>query len=205
MELLVARQPIFDRQLKVFAYELLFRSGVSNVCDCADGDAATSKVITAILYSPDGADIQGGKQVFINFAETLLLNGGASVLPPGTAVIEVLETVTPGKQVIAACRKLRARGYKIALDDFVDTEKFHPLAPLADFIKVDLRATSEAEQRAIVARYGRSLKLVAEKVETKEEFQRAAAMGFTYFQGYFFARPVITSTRDIAGFKLNYL
>jgi c-di-GMP-related signal transduction protein len=205
MELFVARQPIFDERLEVRAYELLFRSGQGNAFDGAEENEATSKVITAVFYSPGGEDILGGKQAFVNFPRGLLVNDGATAVPPELAVIEILETVEPGHEVVAACRRLRERGYQIALDDFVDTPLPHPLAPLADFIKVDLRATDRQERKKIVARYGRASKMLAEKVETRAEFRDAAAAGFTYFQGYFFAKPVITSTREIPTSRLNYL
>jgi c-di-GMP-related signal transduction protein len=205
MELFVARQPIFDRNLNVLAYEVLFRSGLTNSFDGTEANTATSKVISAVFYSPNGEDVLGGKPAFINFPERLLLNDGASILPPASTVIEVLETVQPDASVVAACAELHSRGYKIALDDFVDTELPHPLAPVADFIKVDLRASTKQQQKSILARYRHSLSLLAEKVETQEEFEEAADMGFTYFQGYFFAKPIITSSREIPGFKLNYL
>jgi EAL and modified HD-GYP domain-containing signal transduction protein len=205
MELFVARQPIFDRHLVVYGYELLFRSGLTNAFDGTEENTATSKVIAAAFYSLDGEDILGAKRAFVNFPRAMLVNETAIILPPDIAVIEVLENVEPDREIVDACRRLRERGFKIALDDFVDTEQPHPLAPLANFIKVDLRATGRDARKAIAARYGRGLGLLAEKVETQEEFREAVSDGFSYFQGYFFAKPVITSTREIPAFKLNYL
>lgn len=204
MEVFVARQPIFDRSLKVFAYELLFRSGLKNRFDGTEADLATSKLISS-LYAPGMNALLGGKCAFINFSAPLLLDRSALILPPETTVVEVLETVAPERPVVDACAELRDRGYRIALDDFVDTAESHPLAHLADFIKVDLRASSPEEQKKVVARYGSASHLLAEKVETREEFQQALDMGFTYFQGYFFARPAITSSREARGLKPNYL
>jgi EAL and modified HD-GYP domain-containing signal transduction protein len=204
MELYVARQPIFDCRLRVVAYELLFRSGRNGSFDSADGSAATCKVIDSIFYSPEGEGVMGGKPAFINFPEDLLLTDGAAILPPAATVIEILETVRPDSELVAACARLRARGYRIALDDF-DPAVSNPLTEVADIIKIDFRATSRAEQAAAASYYGRRSGMLAEKVETQEEFHQAVSMGYQYFQGYFFARPVIASTRVIPGFKLNYM
>ena len=205
MELLVARQPIFDAHLQVCAYELLFRSSLKNSFDGSEGNAATSKVISAVFGSADSDRLLGGKRAFLNFPRTLLLQDAASVLPPRSTVIEILETVEPDSEVMEACGRLRAQGYQLALDDFVPQKAPHPLIPLADFLKVDFRATSLVEQKSAADRFGDQLRLLAEKVETREEFSRAAKQGYEYFQGYFFARPEILSTRQIRGTKMNYL
>ncbi len=205
MELLVARQPIFDTKLQVRAYELLFRSSMENAFDGSDGNTATAKVISALLGSPESERLLAGKTAFLNFPRALLIDGAASVLPPKSTVIEILEDVEPDATVIEACRSLRAQGYKLALDDYIPEDNSHPLMPLADFLKVDFRATNAAEQEATAERFGKQLKLLAEKVETQEEFQRAAKLGYEYFQGYFFARPEMFSARQIRGNKINYL
>src|SRR5512143_4027145 len=102
MQTLVARQPIFDRSLRVFGYELLFRSGTANAFDGSDGDLATAKVINA-LYAPGAANLSGTKRVFINFPYRLLLDGIPFTLPPETTVVEVLETVEPDAAIVEAC------------------------------------------------------------------------------------------------------
>src|SRR5690348_5344362 len=118
MELLVARQPIFDSHLQVCAYELLFRSSLKNSFDGTEGNAATSKVISAVFGSEDSERLLGGKRAFLNFPRTLLVEDAASVLPPRSTVIEILETVEPDSEVMKACGRLRAHGYQLALDDF---------------------------------------------------------------------------------------
>lgn len=205
MELYVARQPIFDAHTNVTAYELLYRSGTVNAFDGSDPNAATSKVITASFYSPAGREIIGGRPAFINFPRSLLVSGGGAVLPPGEIVIEILESVQSDAEVESACRTLRAHGYKLALDDFMPGGAAEPLAALVDYIKVDFQATTPAEQEHVVHKHGRTASLLAEKVETHDEFRRAMGMGYKLFQGYFFARPMIVSTREIPGFKLNRL
>ena len=205
MDLWLARQPIFDSRTHVVAYELLYRSGTSNAYDGSDGNAATARVINASFYSPGGREILGRKRAFINFPKDLLASGGAALLPPEEVVIEILETVIPDLGLILACNDLHSRGYKLALDDFVPCEEANPLASIADYIKVDFRATFPSQQAEVVRRWGKKACMLAEKVETLEEFERARILGYSLFQGYFFARPVVVSTQDVPAAKLNQL
>lgn len=206
MEVFVARQAIFDRRLKVYGYELLFRA--CRDCDTAGtaDSAASLQVITNSFFSIGMERLLAGTRAFINFPQDLLADERAFSLPPAKTVIEILETVRPEPAVVEACRVLREKGYVLALDDFSHLQGWDRLANLVSIIKVDFRATTEAEQRALVQRYaGRGICMLAEKVETQEEFARACGMGYHYFQGYFFARPVIISRREIPGSKLGYL
>jgi c-di-GMP-related signal transduction protein len=206
MELLFARQPIFDLHRKVVAYELLYRSDRSNEFDGTDARLATAKVINAVFYSPEGDNILGGKTAFINFPASLLVDDSADLLPRDRVVVEILENVVPTPKVIEACKRLRAKGYALALDDFVDSKGGHPLIRFADYIKIDLTITDRREGERILSRYGRPGRLMlAEKVETEEDFRWAAELGFSLFQGYFFARPILSSVREEAGLKLNFL
>lgn len=203
----VARQPIFKRNKEVFAYELLFRSGLTNYFDpLQDGEEATSKVITNSFLLIGIATITEGKKAFINFSEEMLLQGYPALFPKEIAVVEVLETVGATPEVVQACEKLVGEGYVLALDDFLYEERFLPLIKLAKIIKFDIRQMSLAElerQVKIVSRY--NVKLLAEKIETFEEFEAAKKLGFELFQGYFFSRPHIMEGRDIPGSKLHYL
>jgi EAL and modified HD-GYP domain-containing signal transduction protein len=114
--------------------------------------------------------------------------------------------VEPDAEVIAACRLLKAKGYLLALDDFVYHEGFDPLIALVDIIKVDFLATDLEEQQSLIERLAcPGLSFLAEKVETREVFQQALEMGYAYFQGYFFSRPEVVTGRDVPGFKLHYL
>ena len=206
MEVFVARQAIFDRRLKVYGYELLFRP--CQDCDSAgDTDSTSSlQVITNSFCSIGVEKLLAGTRAFINFPEDLLSDGRAFSLPPSSTVIEILESVKPVPSVISACRTLRERGYTLALDDFFHLNDWDELTDLVSVIKVDFRATTIGEQEALAKRYSaRGIRMLAEKIETTEEFQRACAMGYQYFQGYFFARPVIVSRREIPGSKLGYL
>ncbi|MFA6283104.1 MAG: HDOD domain-containing protein [Desulfurivibrionaceae bacterium] len=203
----VARQPIFKRNKEVFAYELLFRSGLTNYFDpLQNGEEATSKVITNSFLIIGIATITEGKKAFINFSEEMLLKGYPSLFPKEITVVEVLETVGATPEVIEACERLVGAGYVLALDDFLYEERFVPLIKLARIIKFDIRQMSFAElerQVKIVSRY--NVKLLAEKIETFEEFEAVKKLGFDLFQGYFFSRPHIMKGRDIPGSKLHYL
>lgn len=203
----VARQPIFGRDLSTYGYELLHRTGLTNNSFSGiDGTSATAQLIANTYLSIGSTQILGEKRAFINFDRNLLVGEYPLVFPPNAVVIEILESVTPDAEVIQACQKLRARGYMLALDDFVGSAELEPLTRLASIIKVDLLATERAEQTRLLSEYGRrGVKMLAEKVETQGAYDEARKMGFEYFQGYFFARPTIVQGREVPGFQRHYL
>ncbi|HZP00378.1 MAG TPA: HDOD domain-containing protein [Terriglobia bacterium] len=200
----VARQPIFDPHLKVFGYELLFRSSPENFCPAGDWDKASGSVIDSFLL---GLNVltEGGR-AFINFTHNALLDGFASMLPKENVVVEVLESVKPDPEILAACTKLKGLGYTIALDDVTSLEERGPLLKLADFVKVDFAAITWREKGQIAKQLrGTGIQALAEKVETAEDFQQAKDLGYGLFQGYFFRKPQVFSARDIPAFRPNYL
>ncbi len=206
MDVFVARQPIFDRDRKVVAYELLFRDGFQNFFAEIDGDKATSSVLSNSFLSIGMEKLTRGKPAFINFTRKLLLDEIASLFPSHLLTIEVLETVEPEQDIIDACWKMKKNGYNIALDDFVFHEKFLPLIEIADVIKVDFMLSSIDECQRVIKQYGRKdLTFLAEKVETGEGFQKALSMGYDLFQGYFFSKPEIVCAREVPGYKHAYL
>jgi EAL and modified HD-GYP domain-containing signal transduction protein len=201
----VARQPILTREEQVFGYELLFRDGVENYFSGADFDAAARSTVDNSMLI--GFDVLcSGRRAFINCTREILLKDYLTLLPSGQTVVEVLETVEPDDLVIAACQRLKAAGYLIALDDFVANDPREQMTDLADIIKVDMKLTTPAERAAMVKKYGpwRS-RMLAEKVETREEFVEARDAGFVYFQGYFFQRPEILTTHAIPENRFNYI
>lgn len=206
MQVLVARQPIFDKTKNVVAYELLFRSSMSNNYCGTDGDQATTDVIVASFLSIGMDVVTGGKRAFINFTDKLLKNKVAHLLPCEILAVEILETVEPDQMILEACQELKKDGYTIVLDDFVFHPRFAPLIELADIIKIDFLATSPVERKNIVRRFANSkIEFLAEKVETQAEFEEAVSCGYVYFQGYFFSKPVIIARKDIPASKLSYL
>ncbi len=201
----VARQPILSNEKNVFGYELLFRDGVENYFCHGDADAASRSTLDTSMLM--GLDILcDDRHAFINCTRDTLLKDYMTLLPPARTVVEILETVPADDLVRAACIRLKEAGYAIALDDFVAKDPRASLADLADIIKVDLKATTAAERIAMVKQYGSPRRhLLAEKVETREEFDACKKAGFTYFQGYFFRRPELMQAREIPANHLNYL
>jgi len=201
LDTFVARQPIFDINENVVAYELLFRTNnEDNKFNNIDGDIATSKVIINSFLLIGIKNLTDGKKAFINFTENLILNDIASLLPKEYVTIEILENVTPSKAIICSCKKLKQEGYTIALDDFVLMDNLKELIKLADIIKIDFTITKGAERKEIIDKIleiNNKIKFLAEKIETREEFTAAASMGYSLFQGYFFSKPTIFNEKDI--------
>jgi EAL and modified HD-GYP domain-containing signal transduction protein len=206
VDLFIARQPIFDRDQRIYAYELLFRSGPDGAFHHPDPDQASARVIADSLLAMGLTAVAEGKRVFINLTRDLLLKDLIMLLPRDQVVVEVLETVEPDPLVVQACRRLKAAGYLIALDDFTRHPRMAPLVALADIIKVDVLATGLGERRALAKEYRpRGIRLLAEKVETPEGFREARELGYAYFQGYFFARPAVMQARGVPESRLTYL
>lgn len=197
-DVFVGRQPILDRQQKLFAYELLFRSGMTDGFPDVDGGVATSSVLSTSFFVAGIDSIANGSLSFVNFPQDLLEQDIALLFPSNEIVIEILEDIPPTNKVIQRCKVLRDAGYRIALDDFVYDPKFDPLLEVADIVKIDFQAMSLDEVRAMVEKIKPfRCRLLAEKVETHEEFELAKSMGFVFFQGYFFARPEVVRRRSI--------
>ena len=114
-----ARQPILDKNKNLFAYELLFRDGVENVFPEVDSNEATSRMIEGSQLNLGLDEFLGDKLGFINFTLDSLLKKYPSMLPCEQVVIEILETVQPGKRLLAECESLKAQGYILALDDYI--------------------------------------------------------------------------------------
>ncbi len=203
----IARQPIFDREKRVLAYELLFRSGPQNFFAAGtDGDKASSKVINNSLLVFGLDTLIGSKKAYVNITRRVLIDELITVLPHERTVVEMLETIEPDPEVLAACKTLKERGYAIALDDFVCKPGMDDLAALADVLKIDFLVTKGDERRQVAEKYlPQGIQMLAEKVETNEDFQQALDCGYAYFQGYFFCKPEMLSRKEIPVFKINYL
>ena len=201
----VARQTILTVDENVFGYELLFRNGVEDFFCNPDVDSASRSTLNTSMLI--GLDVLcDGRRAFINCTRDILLKDYITLLPSTQVVIEVLESVPADELVVAACQRMKQAGYMIALDDFALNDPREPLTDLADIIKVDLRATSASDAAAMVKAYGPwRCRMLAEKVETREEFLAAKKAGFVYFQGYFFRRPELLTTHEIPANRINYM
>ncbi len=201
----VARQPIFTGDEKVFGYELLFRDGVEDYFHSEDGDLASRATLDTSLLM--GLDVLcDGRRAFINCTRDILLKDYITLLPSESAVVEVLESVPADDLVKAACQRLKEAGYMIALDDFVMDDPRASLTDFADIIKIDLKLTTPEQRAILVKRHGPwRCRMLAEKVETKQEFLDAKKAGFVYFQGYFFRKPELMKAQEIPANQFNYM
>lgn len=193
---LLARQGIYDKKGSVYAYELLYRnhdelSSSINHLNPVHGDAATSSVITQIFTNLDLNSVIGTKRAFINFTYNNLIEKIPHLLPRNRIVIEVLETVTVDKLLLDNLKQLKEDGYKIALDDFIYRKELEPLIALADIIKIDVLHLSKQQMLTQLKPLKElfNQKLLAEKIEDKQQFNTCIDLGFDYFQGFFLNKP----------------
>jgi len=207
-DVVVGRQPIFDRDLVVFGYELLFRP--VSVLTSGDVAGARGDQMTAdVLFGSVSIGVErlvGGKRLFCNGSRGVLTGEVPVLLSPDQTVIEVLESVVPDEEVLAGCRRLRDQGFTLALDDvsvFADAE---PFIELASIVKIDVQATGPEDLARLVERCRRpGIALIAEKVETIAELSRCRTLGFDYYQGYFLARPCLVPGRTLDPGRLAQL
>ncbi|MDF2557143.1 MAG: metal dependent hydrolase [Bacillales bacterium] len=209
IEVYVARQPIFTKSKEIYAYELLYRENQINRFSEMNGELATTDVIINSFINIGINDLSNFKPCFINFTEKLLKLRIPFYFKQNEIVVEILETVEINQELLEICKELKNNGYKIALDDFVLNKEnpcIFPLLEIADIIKVDFRATTAKTRHSIEEisqKY--NFKLLAEKIETKEEYEIALNNGYEYFQGYYFSTPDILSSRDVPDHFQNCL
>lgn len=199
-QVLLGRQPIVDRDGRMYAFELLFRADQANVAGHSDDVLATSHVLRHVFAELGVDKALGPYRGFVNCdARMLLMPETLDVLPRDRVVIEILESVEPTPDVIARLRELKAAGFALALDDYGGRRgDYDALLALADYIKIDLPRIEPAALDGLIADLrGLSARLVAEKVQTRAQADRCRAAGIDYFQGFFFARPVIVEGRKL--------
>lgn len=205
-DIFIGRQPIYDRKLGVYAYELLFRSEQSNAADITDGDKATSDVIVNAFLEIGLDNIVNKRKAFINLTRSFFVNHQTISLPKDRVVLELLEDIEADDEVIEGVMRLSEQGYTIALDDFIYHESLKPLVKLANLIKIDIMSLDRNEIRDHVqALRKHPVKLVAEKVETQQDFDYCKDLGFDYFQGYFFAQPKVIRSRRLPNNRIAIL
>jgi EAL and modified HD-GYP domain-containing signal transduction protein len=170
-----------------------------------DGDHATRTMLdNSVIFGLE--KLAGGVTAFVNCTRESLTEDLVNVLPPSMTVLEILETIEPTPDLINACRRLKAAGFRIALDDFTWKPGIEPLVELADYVKIDFILTGAKERKPLLHRLSDyAVALVAEKIETQEEFNQACAEGFTLIQGYYFCRPVLLKNRSVPANRLSYV
>lgn len=205
-ETFLGRQPIFDRNLEVYGYELLFRHTDAPDAHIVNGDRATSEVIlnTFTVFGLD--ELVGNRLAFINMTHSFVAHHSNLPLPTDRVVLEILENTRPEPAIIDGLELLRAAGYRIALDDFVYDPALRPLLQQADLVKVEiprLTLPELAEQVQLLQPF--KVMLLAEKIETLEVFEACKRLGFDYFQGYFLSHPSTLRNTDIPANRLRIL
>jgi len=194
----LARQPILNNNNQIVAFELLFRNSGDTEAKFTDGSLATAQVINNLLSNFGMNMLVGDKKAFINFDAHMLMSEMVDLLPKDKVVIEILETVKVTEQIIEKVKLLVSAGFTIALDDFVDHKEFAPLLPYASIMKIDISILTRDEivSHTKLAQQN-NLQLLAERVETLEEYNDCVTMGFELFQGYYFAKPAHIEQKDI--------
>ena len=199
----VGRQPILNRGKKIFGYELLFRNSVVSDADVLNNIKATATVIVNTLNNIGLKRLIGEKKGFINVDAEILESGILDLLPKENLVLEILETVELTNNIVELCKKLRINGYQLALDDFIYCEPLSPAMRTANYIKIDLPMYNRQSLTRVVGQLkSYPVKLLVEKVETKEDFDLCYALGFDFFQGYFFAKPSVVTAKSLSPAQL---
>lgn len=205
-EAYIGRQPIFDRDLKVYGYELLYRSGDMDRAVFNDADLATSVVMTNTFLEIGLDRLVGDKFAFLNLTRNFILGEYPIPQRHDRIVLEVLEDIHIDDELVAAVQGLAKSGVKLALDDVVDPEAVERIIGFAHMVKVDLMATDRGKLAEHVEVYKRhKIKLLAEKIETQDEFDWCKQLGFDYFQGYFLSKPRVIKEKKLTGTKMTIL
>lgn len=201
-----ARQPIYNLKNDTIAYELLFRNSITSTSYCYNsGDSASLSVINSAFLGIDPRTIFKNKKLYINFTESLILKGVPSLLPNDVLVIEILEDVRPTQEVLEAIAKLKNNGYKMALDDYIYSEDTAVFLDYVDIVKIDFRCPiSDIERTAAICR-SKKKRILAEKIETAEDLEYAKSLGAVFFQGYFFAKPLIVSLKNPNPLQVTFM
>lgn len=197
MDVYIARQPIFSRNMRIYGYELLYRKSSVNSFDGVDDDLATTEVLYNSFLVVGLDNLTNGAKAFINFSKNLIDSEIPLLLPKDKVIVEILEREQATQATVEACARIRDLGYQIALDDFVLNEANLPLLGYADIIKIEYPRWSLKKQIALLKHYKGKIKFLAEKIETREDFRKANELGYDYFQGYFFSKPKMINSKEI--------
>lgn len=193
----MARQPVYQKNRHLYGYELLYRNSNKNAFPGVDGNRASRELIyNALTEFRATSDRKENVKYFINFTKDLLMSDIPLLMNPRQMNIEILETVTLDEPLIERIAELRKRKYTLALDDFVDDGQFERIFPYISIIKVEYGLLSPEKRREIAQKY-HSKKLVAERIETKEDFLNAIEDGYQLMQGYYFSKPILESRDSV--------
>lgn len=194
----LGRQPILNRDRQIVAYELLFRNADTHAANIRDKEMASSDVIFKTLTTFGVRELLGNHKGFINFSYESLMTNFVELLPSEQIVIELMEDITVGDELIARCREIKERGFKLSLDNHVYDPEFAPLYEIVDLVKIDILATHGLALQLAVKKLRKwPLTLLAEKIETADQYDQCLRLGFDLFQGYYIAIPVVMAHKQI--------
>ena len=202
----IGRQPIFDREMNIVAYELLYRDSSKNRASIICQNASTTTVILNLITEFGFTAATGNKTAFINLSKEYLTGEIPVNLPSKKVVLEILEDTIVDDALINGLEKLVDQGFSLALDDFIYSGEWDPVLPLVDYIKVEIPLLSSEEIKNHVTQLRKyNVKLLAEKIESEEEYDFLHACGFDLFQGYFLAKPKVIEGKIIPANKLTII
>ncbi|WP_457634832.1 EAL and HDOD domain-containing protein [Persephonella sp.] len=205
-EVYLGRQPILDRNIRIFGYELLFRDREENFAVIKDSIEATARVVMNLLTYMDFKEIINNKKGFINVSPEFLEGDFIDLLPENRIVLEISTLDKINKFVLDSISKVKEKGYQVALDNVQFNELLTPLLEIVDYVKINIRNFSDIELKEVVdflKKY--SVKTIAVKVETEKDFLFTKELGFDYFQGFFFEKPTIKKEKKLPSYKLALL
>lgn len=202
----VARQPIFDAKLTVQAYELLIREGLESILPVREMDVESARVLAASQLLPRLDAVAAGRPIFVRVTREILVQGYTEILPPRTTSVQLVDSIRPDREVIDACNRLKRAGYSIVLDNFRLGSDRQALLSLADKVKVNVMEAGVTE-RAVIAERARprNITMVADRIQTRDIFNEAKAVGYELFEGTFLAQPSIVVGKDIPTSKRSCL
>ncbi len=206
MDIFIARQPIFDKKERVKAYELLYRDAKNQDKSVIQDTAmATKRLVANAITVFDIQKLSNSKRAFINFDCELIMNDFVRNLVPEQVIIDLDESVLYQEGIIDKIREYKLLDYKFAIKDAVGSEPFSKLVPLMDVITINVRGKEiDVLKRRVMKYHGSAITMLAQKIETREQFELVKTAGFDYYQGYFFEKPVIIRNKSIDTSRLNY-
>jgi c-di-GMP-related signal transduction protein len=206
LDCFITRQPVFHADGTVYGYEMLFHSYPNATTLESEARLASLLVISNSFFFAGAGRLLSGKKAFLNFPGDMLMAGVPLLVPRKLLVVQIPDTVEVDQLLLSACGSLKDNGYFLALNNFFGQSHLEPLLNLVDIIKVNFQAVSDHDRRRLAEEHRkRGVTMLADRVETQEDFESARSAGYNYFQGFFFARPKLVAGRELGTFKRNYL
>jgi c-di-GMP phosphodiesterase len=198
----VARQPILDLAGHVHAYDLLFRNAPQSIFH-RDAEAAMETMLdNEVLFGLER--LSNGLPALVSCTGEALTDDLVLMLTPSLTILGVPARLEPTPRLVDACRMLKARGFRLALDEFSWHESLQPLLDRADYVRMDFRKFGEAERQQLKKRGAGSITMMAQKVETQEDYRQARDLGFALFEGQYFCHPTLLKKRKIPSNRMYH-